>query len=390
MAFDSTIRLKQLNQSELSGFIISLVQSYLSGNTGVLTGSFYPLNTNPNDYQESGVFVSQNTLDSAINQATSYVLSQIPIIETSGFLLNTGNQTLSGNLTVSGSVNSTTGYYINSTQIADNHANGYFNRFNINSGFLFLASSYTGGSMNMYQAGNSCWAMYNNNVAGGDTNYTISANGNNGYTFVARGSSNQFQLYDYQTLTNILTIDGSNNDNIGFFNDSPQYTLDVSGDGNFTSGIYINGNIVAQDSTVVHLNGFESIGGSKVFNATQYFNFPLNIDSSINAYSGITTSSSFGLQTGTQTTLDWKSRLTYDSSGNQSIDWQNRQLKAGSLVLIDWFNGIISGSWNVTSLNANSYSIGGVSGKSTTISYIKTGGATGTMTFTNGLLTSNT
>jgi hypothetical protein len=70
--FDSTIRLKQMNQAELSGFVIPLVQSYLA-NTGNLTGAFYPLCQNPSGYVISGAFISNTDLDSAITQALAYV-----------------------------------------------------------------------------------------------------------------------------------------------------------------------------------------------------------------------------------------------------------------------------------------------------------------------------
>lgn len=72
MAFDSSIRLRQLNQTELSGFLATLVQGYLS-QTGNLTGVFYPLAQNPSGYEISGAFISQQDLDSAITQVLAGV-----------------------------------------------------------------------------------------------------------------------------------------------------------------------------------------------------------------------------------------------------------------------------------------------------------------------------
>ena len=72
MAFDSTIRLRQMNQTELSGFIVPIIQSFLSG-TGALSGSFYPLMTNPSGFLQSGAFLAQVDLDSAIYQTLSYI-----------------------------------------------------------------------------------------------------------------------------------------------------------------------------------------------------------------------------------------------------------------------------------------------------------------------------
>lgn len=79
MAQDSTIRLRQINQSEISGFVSQIVSSILSNSetsivpTGKLTGSFYPLESNPNGYLQSGAFVSRSDLDSAIVQENIYI-----------------------------------------------------------------------------------------------------------------------------------------------------------------------------------------------------------------------------------------------------------------------------------------------------------------------------
>ena len=81
MAADSTIRLRQINQPEISGYTVQVIQSYLTGNislpvTGGLTGSFYPLKTNPSGYigtGQTGVFKTQTDLDSLYYQLVSYV-----------------------------------------------------------------------------------------------------------------------------------------------------------------------------------------------------------------------------------------------------------------------------------------------------------------------------
>ena len=61
-----------MNQTELSGFVIPIILEYLS-NTGNLTGTFYPLNFNPSGYEQSGAFISQEDLDSALTQTISYL-----------------------------------------------------------------------------------------------------------------------------------------------------------------------------------------------------------------------------------------------------------------------------------------------------------------------------
>ena len=86
MAFDSTIRIKQINQAELSGFVTPIVLGFLA-NTGSLSGIFYPLYDNPNEYLQSGAFISQSDLDSAIYQyASSAALTYYPLNNPSGFI----------------------------------------------------------------------------------------------------------------------------------------------------------------------------------------------------------------------------------------------------------------------------------------------------------------
>lgn len=63
--YDSTIRLRQLNKPELSGYIVEVIGEIPQ--TGDLTGFFYPLDSNPNGYVttgETGTFATQSDLDS--------------------------------------------------------------------------------------------------------------------------------------------------------------------------------------------------------------------------------------------------------------------------------------------------------------------------------------
>jgi hypothetical protein len=81
-AFDSSIRLRQLNQPELSGYTVQIIQQYLTGvspaQTGTLTGVFYPLNNNPSGYittGQTGNFATIANVNSSYSQAVSYVAS---------------------------------------------------------------------------------------------------------------------------------------------------------------------------------------------------------------------------------------------------------------------------------------------------------------------------
>lgn len=78
---DSTIRLKQINQSEISGFVSQITSGILSNGqisiaaTGKLTGAFYPLNSNPASYTQSGDFLSHSDLDEAMVAENAYIAS---------------------------------------------------------------------------------------------------------------------------------------------------------------------------------------------------------------------------------------------------------------------------------------------------------------------------
>jgi hypothetical protein len=73
MAFDSLVRLRQLNQVEISGWVEEIIgkraTGFLTTGTGILTGAFYPLNSNPSGYLtgvQTGDFVTNSAL--AISQ----------------------------------------------------------------------------------------------------------------------------------------------------------------------------------------------------------------------------------------------------------------------------------------------------------------------------------
>lgn len=115
MTHDSTIRIKQINQSELSGYISQVTSEILAisgtiiASTGKLTGSFYPRLTNPNGYIQSGAFISQSDLDASTTQQNTYLSSiYYPISNPNGYAGNlesvmiTGDQTISGTKTFDG------------------------------------------------------------------------------------------------------------------------------------------------------------------------------------------------------------------------------------------------------------------------------------------------
>jgi hypothetical protein len=98
MPFDSQIRLRQLHNPELSGFVVDIITKYLTGsgvnvNTGSLTGAFYPLKQNPSGYLTSistgGLVDYPSLATSNANLLAQIDLLYYPRINPSGF--GTGN-----------------------------------------------------------------------------------------------------------------------------------------------------------------------------------------------------------------------------------------------------------------------------------------------------------
>jgi hypothetical protein len=104
MPFDSQIRLRQLHNPELSGFVIDIITKYLntgSGvtvNTGTLTGVFYPLKSNPSGYLSSiatgGLVDYPSLATSNANLLAQIDLVYYPRSNPSGF--GTGNGSVTG------------------------------------------------------------------------------------------------------------------------------------------------------------------------------------------------------------------------------------------------------------------------------------------------------
>lgn len=99
---DSTIRLRQLNQPEVSGFVVGILNGVLATgtltgvapNTGSLTGVFYPISSNPLNYltpSQTGNFVDLHSLTgNNINLLTEVDTLYYPRSNPTGYL-TTGN-----------------------------------------------------------------------------------------------------------------------------------------------------------------------------------------------------------------------------------------------------------------------------------------------------------
>jgi len=228
---DSTIRLRQLNQVELSGFVAGLVIGYLSNQntslaaTGNLTGSFYPLSQNPSGYQVSGSFVSAQDLNNAIAQALSFVsLNYYGANNPSGYLTSSGAVLTSGNQTISGTKTFSSGISVSN----------YIN-------FSNLFSLYSGNGYPSFYLLNS---TNNSNLSFG---YDFV-----GYPyFVSKDNLSPSLRKSLSFSANPLLLNPNglvgNDGNVGIWNNSPQYTLDVNGTIGNSSG---NLNLISQTGSI--------------------------------------------------------------------------------------------------------------------------------------------
>jgi hypothetical protein len=269
-AFDSTIRLRQANQPEFSGYTVQIIQNYLSGNppipsTGVLSGVFYPLVTNPSGFvtsSQTGVFKTQTDLNSLYTQILYYVgenyypdsnpsgyINSANISGISGNLNNivytTGNQTISGIKTFATGINVNGDITINSNYLRGINSSNYIQlddggeNLNLRSFNDINISTDSAGEGGIYF---NLWdndASYFFNYNGDFGNATSPANAKNwiGYDYFLAGTT--------QTNNNGNSWVCANFGNFGIGNSSPQYKLDVYGNLHTLNEIVAGGDIIA-------------------------------------------------------------------------------------------------------------------------------------------------
>lgn len=106
---DSLIRVRQVNKPEFSGYTVEIIKQYLTtgsvtiSGSGILTGSFYPLNSNPSGYLTGQVVRPSNTGNlvdtTALALQTNSILSQVsglyyPKSNPSGYLTKTSGDSI--------------------------------------------------------------------------------------------------------------------------------------------------------------------------------------------------------------------------------------------------------------------------------------------------------
>lgn len=194
-----------MNQAELSGFIVPIVQAYLTG-TGVLSGVFYPRYSNPSGYLVSGAFISQTDLDSAITQALVYVANTYyPNSNPSGYV--TGASGASGQIQIRGA----NGAFSGDSSLT-------WNTGILSTKQLYLTYSGVGGTFTgkiFPQYGGGSFAL-NQNV-GTNMNLTLQPHISlgDGIAFASVNDANtanlsmEFRASQYQFWSNPVTIDGT-------------------------------------------------------------------------------------------------------------------------------------------------------------------------------------
>lgn len=235
---DSTIRIKQVNQSELSGFVSPMIQSGMAA-TGQFTDVFYPRNSNPLGYitsGQTGVFKTQEDLDTLYYATLSYVSSNFyPSSNPSNYLsatncqffLTTGNQIISGFPTFASGINLNNFLYNQGALIA--------NFDNLNSSLsLGINSYFTSGIEGALALG------YGAKVIGG----LSTAIGYGAYASGAASTAVGYSSYSSSDNSFVIGADetspyGAQITYVGINISSPTCALDVKGRGHFSNGLVV-------------------------------------------------------------------------------------------------------------------------------------------------------
>ena len=354
---------------------------YVSGDTGIYS-SFYQ-NSNPNNYATSGNI--QTTGQAAWNAAHNNAVnlsgnltqtgvnlgSKIDFL--SGFVRNTSisvtgfSPAFTGLIGVSGKGNVTVFTGVNNTIIFSGTHNDAINLSGIltttgQTLYNYITSTSGNLSARLYQTGVDLINLINasaggvsslNNASGilsitGKGNVTV-ISGGVGLIYISGDTGAYSSFYQQSNSNNYCT--SGNLQSTGISLQSQINSL------NNATG-YINTNpsgFITQnnaDNRFVHLTGNENINGLKVFSGaifSGYFSGYSLTGHNIKAINRIVVpmiSSSDG-----DDAINLIDRTLEDTSPDSSLDWANKRLlrgnSEGDIITIDWYNRILSGTWNV-------------------------------------------
>lgn len=403
MPFDSQIRLRQLHNPEVSGFVVSIISKYLatgSGipvNTGTLTGAFYPLKSNPSGYLSSistGGLVDYPSL--ATNNAN--LLNQIdalyyPRSNPSGYGVGSG----SGISFNTGDFASITDHFHNTGFTLRGSTNSFL-KFN-NTGFLLGSSHGEQVYLDAFLGTISGYELRNSTLF---FQLTEAGPHGQGMSFV-RNQSPILTILDAGILGTFFKLNSYKN--TGLFYDVTEGKLCVSGfsgwgitgtnafalldarpNSQATGFKYVQGKEYYQSGSGTKIDyykktisGFEVSGYLSTVNflsSSGYIDTKIsNLKTDVSALSGksVLKSDLILIDEVNQPALRWgyNTRNLETNDGLVTLDWQNRQLifrdgeatvdwKSGLLRTddppankVDWFNGQLSGLWFVENIRVS-------------------------------------
>jgi len=257
-SYDSTIRLRQVNQPELSGYTVQIIQNYLTGNisfpqTGYYTGIFYPLLSNPSGYVttgQTGIFTTQIDINSSAAQTLNYV--------SNNFVSNSG-----------ATVFVTTGYLTEYVNTYVSGASGYLqSQINSLSGTLTGGYATTGSLISLS-------GTITGNYATTGSLASLSGTLTGGYaTTGALASLSGVLTSGYATTGALASLSGTLTG--GYATTGSLSSLS----GTLTGGYTTNNSFSSLSGKVVFLTGNQTISGNKTFAGTGIFNNYLGIGTS--------------------------------------------------------------------------------------------------------------
>jgi hypothetical protein len=400
---DSLVRLRQLSNPEVSGYVVEIISKYLTtgvvtgtgimaSNTGVLTGAFYPLRTNPSGYviedQITGLAtkeeVTGNNTTILVTVANLYYLKSNPsgfvtLTQLNALSLGVTGYSVTGSSSVTGVLNITTGSGISATLSGKTvslglnphsfvEISGIGGTLVIDSGGFLLISGATPIEPNA--------VVYKNMT--GSSFYPRTGNPSG---YISTGAADiRYGLISYNVRTtgdqvisgfkdfkhSFTQFKGVNTQTLSATSDTSLQVVDVNQLLTAWDGVdmkvtpmshldYISDTNDVRTVDITNRNLADLTGGMSIdFRLGQLHTTGVGNAVTVNYSSGIL------LRTG-QKSVDWYDRALYNSTGGLALSWESGIFKdrTGNHS-INWNNRTLSGQWNADRLGVNNnFSVSG-------------------------------
>lgn len=426
---DSLVRLKQMSNPEVSGYVVSIIKQYLTtgsvtgvaANTGQLTGAFYPLKSNPSCYatntQLTGYVTKTELSGNNINVLANVSQNYYPRSNPSGYI--TG---LEGTMSRGLNEFSTSDPWIlfdipNGIRVIEYGPDDYF----------FIRSVNGNATINLTpsQVSISGFPIYTTSINGKTPAYASDLTGYVPWYVFTKSGNLGFDGLDYiwadTTNAGTLLYDANTNfylkgaragapsekyviDMYGKMAGGPAptgrpyiYGFDIYGNQIFGSGGYrvlttndlsgiaLSGSGTAADLTyVVKTTGNQNISGLKTFinglTATNSINSPSRILVNSSGQTSIDwqqrwLSTRFFLGND-YPSIDWGTRYLYDAIVQPALQWNTRTLiqSDGVTTSLNWNSRYLTGGWLAESLKISGQNvvISGQTGQFASTGYVET------------------